>query len=54
MDRLHVLSVIGLVAFASGALLALLDGRVVLAGTLLVFTAFAIYLREITKQESTG
>lgn len=32
-----------------GAVLALVQGRIFIAGTLLMFTAFAIYVRETNK-----
>lgn len=46
MDRIHLLSTIGMIVLAGLAVLSLIQQRLVLSGTLFVFTAFSIYLRE--------
>lgn len=54
MDRLQVVATLGVATLALGGMLALVNERLVLSGTLFVFTAFAIYLREIRTRERTG
>lgn len=46
-DHIPTVTAIAALLFAAGAIVALLDGRTILAGTLFLFTAFSIYVREL-------
>lgn len=45
-QRIRIAAVIAGVIFTIGAILAVVDDRLVLGGTLLLFTAFSIYVHE--------
>lgn len=53
MNRMQTLATVAAAGLLFAAILALISGRPVLAGTLLIFTAFAIYLREIHGREES-